>query len=267
MAMDLINLIDRYKKLGIADVIDHEKFSLISIVHHSTVIEGSTLTAIETQVLLDDGLTPKGKPVTDTLMVTDHFAALQFCLRQAKEKRKISLGLIQEINALVIKNTGQVYNTVFGTIDSGTGAFRKGNVSAGATYFPNYDKVIKLTTDLVVTLQGSMDKTLSDVEKINLSFDAHFNLISIHPFYDGNGRTSRLLMNYIQAWYNLPLAIVRSASKAEYIEALITAREKDDITFFRRFMETEYAYLLKAEITKFEKIDKPGGIDGFKLLF
>jgi Fic family protein len=75
--MDLVKLIDRYKELGIAEVIDHEKFNLISIVHHSTKIEGSTLTEIETQVLLDEGLTPKGKPMNDTLMVTDHFAAGQ----------------------------------------------------------------------------------------------------------------------------------------------------------------------------------------------
>ena len=80
--MDLIKTIERYKYLGIDDVIDHEKYHLISIVHHSTKIEGSTLTEVETQVLLNEGLTPKGKPVQDTFMVTDHYAALQFVLKQ-----------------------------------------------------------------------------------------------------------------------------------------------------------------------------------------
>ena len=62
-----------------------------------------------------------------------------------------------------------------------------------------------------------MSKPLSLAEQLNLAFDAHFNLVGIHPYYDGNGRTSRLLMNYIQAYYGQPLAIVRSENKALYI--------------------------------------------------
>jgi Fic family protein len=257
--MDLVKLISRYKELGIADVIDHEKFNQISIVHHST--------KIETQVLLNKGLTPKGKPLNDTLMVTDHFAALQFLLNQAEVKRPVSVELIQEINSLVVKNTGHTYNSVFGTIDSATGAFRKGNVSAGSSYFPNYDKVIRLTEKMVLEVNALMKTPLTELQKIKLSFDAHFNLVSIHPFYDGNGRTARLLMNYIQAYYQLPLAIVRSESKTEYIEALIATREKDDITIFRRFMEGEYSTLLESEIKKFEEMDKPKKGNGFTLLF
>jgi hypothetical protein len=57
--MDLPGLIERYKSLGIDEVIDHEKFNHISIVHHSTRIEGSTLNEIEAQVLINKGLTPK----------------------------------------------------------------------------------------------------------------------------------------------------------------------------------------------------------------
>ncbi len=79
------SLILKYKSLGIADVLHYEKFNLIYISHHSTKIEGSTLTELETQILLDNGLTPKGKPVNDTLMVTDHFKALHFVIEKAKK--------------------------------------------------------------------------------------------------------------------------------------------------------------------------------------
>jgi len=208
--MDLPGLIDRYKSLGIDEVIDHEKFNLISIVHHSTKIEGSTLNEIEAQVLINDGLTPKGKPMHDSLMLTDHYAALLFTLAASREKRAVTINLIQEINALVVKNTGKVYNTVFGTIDSRTGAFRKGNVSARTTYFPNCDKVESLTIEMAAKINEFIKKSTDTVDQLNVSFDAHFNLVSIHPFYDGNGLTSRLLMNYIQAYFNLPLAIVHS---------------------------------------------------------
>jgi Fic family protein len=265
--MDLTGLINKYNLLGISEVLDHEKFNHISIVHHSTRIEGSTLTEVETQVLINEGLTPKGKPLQDSLMVTDHFDALQFTLQNAQAGRSITADLIKEINAHVVRSTCNIYNTIFGTIDSRTGAFRKGNVTAGTTYFPNFDKVEKLTSDMAAAITEKMKGGLSVQDQINLSFDAHFNLVSIHPFDDGNGRTSRLLMNFIQALYKLPLAIVHNESKAEYIEALIKTREKDDIAIFRTFMGKKYELLLKSEIAKFEEMKKPKTGSGFHLLF
>ena len=83
-------------------MIDHERFNLISIVHHSTKIEGCTLTDVETQVLLNEGLTPKGKPLQDNLMVTYYYAALTFTLSEAKEK-KVTVALIQAINLLIVR--------------------------------------------------------------------------------------------------------------------------------------------------------------------
>ena len=126
--MEAVKLIAEYNELGIAGVIDHDRFNLIAIDHHSTRIEGSTLTEIETQVLINEGRTPNGKPLHESLMVTDHHAALLFTLRNAKAKEKLSVQLLQQINALVMKNTGKVYNTILGNVDSATGAFRKGNV-------------------------------------------------------------------------------------------------------------------------------------------
>ena len=264
--MDL-QLIEKYKSLGIADIVDHEKFNHISIVHHSTVLEGSTLTEVETQVLINEGLTPKGKPLTDSLMVTDHFSALTYVLEQAEKKRPISVELIQEINSLVIKNTGAIYNTIFGAVDASKGEFRKGNVTAGSTYFPNYDKVEKLTKELSDKINEIMKIDTSLDEQLKLAYDAHYSLVSIHPFYDGNGRTSRLLMNYIQAYYKLPLAIVHKENKADYIQALIDTREKEDFKIFRDFMDGEYTQLLTAEIEKFHEINEPKKGSGFSFLF
>jgi len=265
--MDCVKLIAKYNDLGIAEVIDHDKFNLIAIDHHSTRIEGSTLTEIETQVLINEGRTPNGKPLQESLMVTDHHAALLFTIQNAKAKNKLSVSLLQQVNALVMKSTGKVYNTMLGTVDSATGAFRKDNVTAGVSYFPNFDKVERLTGDLVTKLNDEMGKPLSVQEQLNLSFDAHFNLVSIHPYYDGNGRTSRLLMNYIQAYYNLPLAIVQSENKAAYTQALVDTREQEDVEVFRDFMNSEYALLLGKDIAKFEEMSKPSKGGGFTFLF
>src|SRR5690606_5465658 len=143
----------------------------------------------------------KGKPLMHTLMVKDHYRALLKALGYAREKRPVTVPLIQEFNSLVMGNTGDVKHTILGDVDTTKGEFRKGNVVAGQTYFPNFDKVAQLTGNLVRSIREKMVDQLNMEEQLHLSFDAHFDLVSIHPFYDGNGRTSRLLMNYIQAYY------------------------------------------------------------------
>lgn len=247
------SLIKKYQALNLSDVLNFEKFNLITISHHSTKIEGSTLTELESQILLDNGLTPKGKPLNDSLMVQDHFKAIQFVVKIAKEQKPISIQLIQKIHSLVMANTGAIYYTILGEVDNTKGMFRKGNVTAGVgSYFPNYDKVENLTNKVIEKINDKLKENLSVQEKINLSFDAHFNLVSIHPFYDGNGRTSRLLMNYIQAYFELPLAIIYSEDKNSYFQSLIDTREKDDITFFRDFMKNQYERYLNSEIEKYQ---------------
>lgn len=260
-------LVKKFQSLNLNDVVNYEKFNLISISHHSTKIEGSTLTELESQVLLDNGLTPKGKDINDTLMVKDHFKALEFIVRKANQQTPITVDLIKSINANVMNSTGSVYNTIFGEIDASKGMFRKGNVTAGTSYFPNFDKVEKLTSDLVKIVNDKMKDKLSIDEKLDLSFDAHFSLVSIHPFYDGNGRTSRLLMNYIQAYYKLPLAIVNSEDKNDYIQALRDTREKEDIRIFRDFMKNQYSTHLNKEIEKYENDVNPKKGRGFHFLF
>lgn len=256
--MDTSSLIEKYNSFALEDVLHYETFSKIALVHHSTVLEGSTLTEIETQVLIQDNLTPKGKPLLHSLMVEDHYAALEFALHSAQERTPITVQFIQQLAALVMRKTGSIYETVFGTVDAGKGEYRKGNVSAGSSYFPNYTKVPTLVNELIDTLHRQMREQLSISEQLELSFDAHFHLVSIHPFYDGNGRTSRLLMNFIQALYDLPLVIVPAETKVEYVEALVETRKQNDLNIFRSFMEAVYRAYLETEIKKFENLSKDG---------
>jgi Fic family protein len=110
---------------------------------------------------------------------------------------------------------------------------------------------------MVSKMRDLMTKPLKQSEQINLSFNAHYNLVNIHPWYDGNGKTSRLLMNYVQSFYGSPLAILHNESKPSYINALNESLEKTDIKPFREFMSNEYSKLLQAEINRFTEIDKP----------
>lgn len=250
---DIKSIIAEYQSLNLHDVIDYDKFNQFSIVHHSSSIEGSTLTENETRLLLEEGITPKGKPLEHSLMVRDHYDALLFVLDAARKKTPLTVSFIQSINARVMKHTGGLYNTVFGEIDASKGMFRKGNVSAGGSYFINFEKVERYTADLVDKLNKELISSNTIEEQLQLSFIAHFDLVSIHPFYDGNGRTSRLLMNYIQCFYDLPLAIVYKEDKVDYYDALQGARKQEDISLFTGFMTEQYKKFLQNEMQQFRK--------------
>ncbi|MBI3137844.1 MAG: Fic family protein [Sphingobacteriales bacterium] len=252
--MSLEEIIQEYQSLRLDEVMDHKKFSAYALTHHSTTIEGSTLTEAETTLLLDEGITPKGKPLEHSLMVKDHNEALKLVITSALKKKAVTVPFIQAINASVLKSTGKTYNTPLGTVDASKGEFRKGNVTAGGYYFPGYDKVERLTTQLVQHLNLKIAKENSIIGQTELSFAAHFDLVSIHPFYDGNGRTSRLLMNYIQAYYRLPLGIVHKEDRADYFEALTDARKKEDLSVFLNFMKAQYSKQLQQEIHAFRSM-------------
>lgn len=81
-----------------------------------------------------------------------------------------------------------------------------------------------------------------------LSFDAHYELVTIHPWADGNGRMARLLMNMIQFEFGLVPAKIRTEDKPRYIEALVRTREQDDKSIFRDFMFEVMIGNLKADI-------------------
>lgn len=200
------------------------------------------MTEEETRLLLAANIAPEGKSINHVMMVKDHNNALNYILETATLRKPITVELIRFINALVMKNTGSIYNTSLGEVNASNGEFRKGNVSAGGSYFPSYDKVERLLKELVLSLQETIQMiSPTDTEKqLNLSFTAHYTLVSIHPFYDGNGRTSRLLMNYIQAYYGLPLGTVFLEDKQEYFTALRKSKSENSIDWISAFMHKEY---------------------------
>ena len=165
-----------------------------------------------------------------------------------------------------MKQTGSIYQTVFGELDATKGVFRKGNVSAGNTYFVGYEKVEPLVKKLCNGINEKIIAANTVTEKLNICFDTHFDLVTIHPFYDGNGRTARLLMNYLQLGFNLPLSIVFKEDKAAYFEALQQTSKEEDLNIFRTFMNAQYAKYLQQEIDKAEQAEKTGG-KGYSFVF
>ncbi|MFT6746604.1 MAG: Fic family protein [Glaciecola sp.] len=262
----LIEIIKNYQSLNLDSVADFAKFNEYAITAHSTQIEGSTLTQADTSLLLDEGITPKGKPLTHTLMVTDHHKALLLVKSIAKSNQAITADTIQLINGAVMKSTGDIKNTALGTIDTSKGELRKGSVYVSARYFMSHEKVPGALNDLCYQINEGIKRASSLKEKITLCFAAHYELVTIHPFYDGNGRTSRLLMNLLQEKFDLPMSSIYKEDKLAYINALESTREKESMIPFDGFMISQYSKYLVEDIKLFNKQNK-GKDDGFGLSF
>jgi Fic family protein len=193
---------EQYISQGIMDSIDYEKFCMISIVYNSSKIEGCSLSETDTKVLLENNITAHGKPLTDHLMVKDHFNAFIKIKQDAINKRKLSIEFIQEINALVMKSTGAVTSTISDNFDTSKGDLRLAQVYVDKKYFPDFKKVPDLLEGLVKNVNDRIDNVEGD-DIIKLAADIHYNFINIHPFGDGNGRTTRLLMIFSYTIMNL----------------------------------------------------------------
>ncbi|HKM94846.1 MAG TPA: Fic family protein [Prolixibacteraceae bacterium] len=250
-----------YLDLELDKALDYEKFSMISIIYHSTKIEGCSLTESDTRFLLENGITAKGKPLTDHLMVSDHFAAFEFIKQQALKKREFSTDFIKNAVALVMKNTGGIVNTILGTFDTSKGDLRLAQVYVDKKYFPDFKKVETLLSRFIDVVNAKIDKVEGN-DIIKLAADVHYNLVNIHPFGDGNGRVSRLMMNYIQMYHKEPLIKIFTEDRSAYIEALNETEHLSNIDIFREFVCGQQIKLYKSEIKKFKKKDK-----GFTLMF
>ena len=257
MATELEKLIDRYRTLGIDQQLDYDKFYLYSIITHSTAIEGSTITELENQIMFDNGIALKGKSLIEQNMNLDLKAAYEKVLIFARDHAEVTVQRLKELSALTMKNTGSEYHTVLGDFSSSNGDLRLLNVTAGVggRSYMSFTKVPAKLNEFCLALnqQRKNAKSHTMQQLYDLSFDAHYNLVTIHPWADGNGRMARLVMNWLQFEYGLIPARIMASDKEAYIKALVETRENEDLSIFREFMTKTMIHHLSKEISVFEE--------------
>lgn len=255
MTNKLEQLVTRYRKLGIDNQIDYDKFYLYSLITHSTAIEGSTITELENQIMFDHGVSLKGKSIEEQSMNLDLKVAYEKAIELAKQHKPVTIDILISLSALVMRNTGKEYNTALGNFSSARGELRLLNVTAGVggRSYMNYSKVPAKLAEFCDTLNTERAKasTMSVDELYQLTFDAHYNLVTIHPWADGNGRMARLVMNMLQFEFGLIPTKILKEDKEEYIKALDATREDDNLDIFRGFMTNMMVQNLQNEITAY----------------
>ena len=251
----LLALLKRYHELGITEQIDYNKFYLYSIITHSTAIEGSTVTEVEAQLLFDEGITSGKRSIIEQMMNLDLKSAYEFGIQWIKQHQPITTEGLILLASKVMEHTGTEYHSMGGNFSSAKGELRKLNVTAGlgGRSYMSYLKVPSRLNAFCEELnrrRAAIDKT--DIAAVyELSFWAHYELVTIHPWADGNGRTCRLLMNLMQIEFDVLPSKVLKEDKSSYIQALVDSREKDDNGIFIECMTQLHCKNIQTDIDNF----------------
>ena len=198
------------------------KWLKTELTYTSNAIEGNTLTRKETALAIEENITSSTKSINYYLEARNHALAYNFIVEQASCNAKVNEAVILQIHKLILS----------GINDLSAGSYRsvRVRIAGSTTLLPNPLKVPELMKDfshwLVMTKDNAIDKAL----------EAHYRLVTIHPFIDGNGRTARLLMNLILLKSGYGPIIVRPIDRKWYLSALETRQTQENREPYLNFM-------------------------------
>lgn len=216
--------LDSYKPLQNELIKNLEEWFRIELTYTSNAIEGNTLTRQETAMVVDEGITVKGKSLVEHQEAINHAEAFDYIQTLlAKKRQELTAKDILDIHSIILNKIDDTNKGKYRTV-----AVR---LRGSETILPNSVKVPELMDEFIAWLQA---ETFDNPVKI--AVDAHYKLVSIHPFIDGNGRTARLLMNLILMQSGYPSAIVRKEDRSEYINSLEKGQTKNDIADYYNLM-------------------------------
>lgn len=211
--MDLNRILERQKlynqgksKIDAVTLSSYEKDFELTFTHNSTAIEGNTLTLIETKVILEDGISVGGKELREIYEVVNHKKAYHYVKKCIAEGKELNENIVKDIHAILTENI------IVG------GIYRNQEVRiSGAGHVP------PAGNDMYIQIKNFYDDLGWKKDALNpIEYAAwtHAEFVRIHPFIDGNGRTSRLLMNYqLMSAGFLPVSIAKE-NRLDYYNAL-----------------------------------------------
>ena len=203
----LKNKLDAQRPLSPSIVKNLQEDLILRWTYHSNAIEGNTLTLLETKVVLE-GITVGGKALREHFEAINHRNAIYYVEDIIKKVEPFSEWQIRNIHQLILKNID----------DHNAGRYRQQNVLiSGATNTPpDYT----LLNDKMAHFVDWYNSESSQLHPIERAAKVHADFVGIHPFIDGNGRTSRLLMNLELMKAGYPPCVITVENRLTYYEAL-----------------------------------------------
>lgn len=194
--------------------------------YDSTTIEGNTLTLQETALVLNKGITIGGKTLREHFEIINHKEAIDYIKDIVKNNEEFNKKVLLDIHYLILKNIDIKSAGVYRNMDV--------YISGSQHRPPNFLKLNECMDEYFKFYEKNKD-TLNPVI---LSAELHERLVSIHPFSDGNGRTSRLVMNLILLKHGFPITNISSKNelREDYYNSLENTRVLDDNKIFHKFI-------------------------------
>lgn len=217
-------LLDGFRPLPPELVRNLDDWFTVELTFTSNAIEGNTLTRRETAVVIEKGLTVGGKSLKEHLEATNHARALDWVRTLIKKKpSQLTAQDVLKIHDLILQ----------GLDNDNAGHYRSVpvRISGSAVVLPNPRKVPDLMDGFQTWLASK-----PDLHPVAFAGEAHYRLVTIHPFVDGNGRTARLLMNLLLMMAGYPPAIIRKRDRLAYLGALETAQLGGSKTAFEKII-------------------------------
>ncbi|MBP1539183.1 MAG: Fic family protein [Prevotella sp.] len=244
-------LVQRYQEEIVAPMepASYNKYAEILFSCHSCGIEGNSFTVDDTRALFEQqlGFYPVGRTLFECQEMADHFKAYEYTFSDLE--RNLDEGFIKEINRLVTQNT-----LSYKYPDTHPGYYTTVDMAAGDTVFGNHDKLIQRLPSLLHSTNEAIYNRSSHPLLISARFHGYF--VYLHPFRDGNGRTARLLSNWILAKFGYPLMIIRREEREEYISALRSIRKEGTDEHLLSFFLKTATHKLESAIQQKKKNSK-----------
>ncbi len=205
----------------------------IKFTYDTNRIEGSTLTFRETSLLLEKGITPNAKPLRDVKEAEAHRSVFYETLDCKKD---LSLDLISYFHKKLFEDTKKDI----------AGKIRQHQVTiAGSRFTPSFPaEIYPLLMDFFRWYRKNKDK----MHPVELAAQVHLKLVTIHPFADGNGRKSRLMMNFVLNKHGFPMLNIAYEKRTGYYSSLERSQIRKDeniflLWFFKRYLKEHSKYL------------------------
>ncbi len=195
----------------------------LELTYTSNAIEGNTLTAVETTMVIEQGITIAGKPLKDHMEAIDHFEAIRYVRGLARRKTLLAEMDVRNLHRLIMLRSNPAIAGRYA--DQG----RYVLTDRGRYSFPSPAELPALMGDFGNWLSGAADTP-------EVAFDGHRQLVDMHPFNDGNGRTARLLMNLVLIRGGYPPVAIRPEDRPGYIAALQQAQAGQGVKTFKRLL-------------------------------
>ncbi len=204
--------LDGFRPLPVALVDNLDAWFRVELTYTSNAIEGNTLTRRETALVVEKGLTVGGKTLVEHLEASNHAKAIDWIYGQTSRRpEQLVEQDILGLHAIVLKAID----------DTNAGRYRNVavRIAGSPVVLPNPAKV----PELMKMFQDWLS-TSGDLHPVARAAEAHYRLVTIHPFVDGNGRAARLLMNLILLMDGYPPALIRKRDRLAYIASLEKAQ-------------------------------------------